>query len=374
MNCRHFIACLSGRFPEAHLLSHDLLEGSHVRVGLATDIELLDVFPSSYIAWWNRQHRWIRGDWQIIDWLKPRVPVGGGRVNPTRFPRSTGGRSLTICAAASCRPRPSRCSSTGWLFTPAPMLWSGIVAGLSALASLQFAARASVPSAAAWDEILARAAGPPAALDFRGYFSRIMPRMALGAIARVAYRRLISHRLLLEWETAQDAHRRAKNSAAAVHSRAALDSQRMRASSRRRIVAGNSAVVAVAPFLLLWALFPAAVIADQSPGEQLARRNFNRQPIGGCCAAPHGEPGDILMISSGRKPHWLPPDNFQETPIREIFLRTSPTNIGLWMLATVAANDFGYITLDDVVARNLGTLETSGQLERFEGHLSIGTT
>ncbi len=77
-----FHRLLSGRFPEAHLLSHDLLEGSHVRVGLATDIELLDVFPSSYIAWWNRQHRWIRGDWQIIDWLKPRVPVGGGNVEP----------------------------------------------------------------------------------------------------------------------------------------------------------------------------------------------------------------------------------------------------------------------------------------------------
>ena len=74
-----FHRLLSGRFPTAHLLSHDLLEGSYVRVGLATDIELLDVFPSSYIAWWNRHHRWIRGDWQIIDWLKPRVPVGGGR-------------------------------------------------------------------------------------------------------------------------------------------------------------------------------------------------------------------------------------------------------------------------------------------------------
>src|SRR5262249_22517533 len=75
-----FHRLLSGRFPTAHLLSHDLLEGSFVRVGLATDIELLDVFPSSYIAWWNRQHRWIRGDWQIIDWLKPRVPVGDGRM------------------------------------------------------------------------------------------------------------------------------------------------------------------------------------------------------------------------------------------------------------------------------------------------------
>src|SRR4029077_17638820 len=64
-----------------------------------------------------------------------------------------------------------------------------------------------------------------------------------------------------------------------------------------------------------------------------------------------------------------PPDNVQETPMREIFLRTSPTNIGLWILATVAANDFGYITIDDFVARNLGTLETVRRLKRFEGHL-----
>jgi cyclic beta-1,2-glucan synthetase len=71
----------------------------------------------------------------------------------------------------------------------------------------------------------------------------------------------------------------------------------------------------------------------------------------------------------GAETHWLPPDNVQEIPTREIFLRTSPTNIGLWMLATVAANDFGYITLDDLTARNLATLETLNQLERFEGHL-----
>jgi hypothetical protein len=70
---RTFQRLLSGRFPTAHLLSHDLLEGAHVRVGLATDIELLDTYPDDYTAWWHRQHRWIRGDWQIIDWLKPRV-------------------------------------------------------------------------------------------------------------------------------------------------------------------------------------------------------------------------------------------------------------------------------------------------------------
>jgi hypothetical protein len=64
-----------------------LLEGGHVRVGLASDIELLDVFPSSYIAWWTRQHRWIRGDWQIIDWLKARVPASGGGSHPNPLSR-----------------------------------------------------------------------------------------------------------------------------------------------------------------------------------------------------------------------------------------------------------------------------------------------
>ena len=75
------------------------------------------------------------------------------------------------------------------------------------------------------------------------------------------------------------------------------------------------------------------------------------------------------MSSSARETSWLPPDNVQETPQRQSVLRTSPTNIGLWMLATVETNDFGYITSDDLVARNLGTLETLGRLERFEGHL-----
>jgi hypothetical protein len=71
----------------------------------------------------------------------------------------------------------------------------------------------------------------------------------------------------------------------------------------------------------------------------------------------------------GPETHWLPPDNVQETPRREIFLRTSPTNIGLWMLATIAANDFGYLTLDDLTSRNRATLETLARLELFEGHL-----
>ena len=84
---------MSGRFPEAWLLSHDLIEGAHVRVGLASDIELYDEFPQDYLSYIKRQHRWIRGDWQIADWIMPRVPqLGGGRrPNPALLVRSLEG-------------------------------------------------------------------------------------------------------------------------------------------------------------------------------------------------------------------------------------------------------------------------------------------
>jgi len=79
---RAFSRVLSGRFPEEWLLSHDLIEGAHVRVGLASDIELYDEFPQSYLSYTRRQHRWIRGDWQIADWILPWVPEPGGRRAP----------------------------------------------------------------------------------------------------------------------------------------------------------------------------------------------------------------------------------------------------------------------------------------------------
>jgi cyclic beta-1,2-glucan synthetase len=80
---RAFSRSLSGRFPEAMLLSHDLIEGAHVRVGLASDIELYDEFPQDYLSYTKRQHRWIRGDWQIADWVMPWVPKPGGGRTPT---------------------------------------------------------------------------------------------------------------------------------------------------------------------------------------------------------------------------------------------------------------------------------------------------
>src|SRR2546429_1073796 len=192
--------------------------------------------------------------------------------------------------------------------------------------------------------------------------------MALDAIARVAYRRITSHRLLLEWETALDAHRRARSQQLQfVLSRLWIPAAcvLLFAAAAWR---GPTAMVAVGPFLLLSALFPVAVMVIDRPAKSWRGgiltandRRFLRT-----AARRTWRYFDDFV---GPQTFWLPPDNVQETPKREVFLRTSPTNIGLWMLATVAANDFGYITIDDLVARNLGTLETVGRLKRFEGHL-----
>ena len=206
-----FHRILSGRFPEAHLLSHDLLEGSHVRVALATDIELLDVFPSSYIAWWNRQHRWVRGDWQIIDWLKSRVPGrdGGDYPNPLSvfnqwkiFDNLR--RSLIPVAIIGLL-------LAGWFLSSEPVLWSLLVAGLllwpviNSLIALLL--HPPPPGTRFWREPRDRLLRSVLMVVFLPDYAGL----ALNAIARVAYRRLKSHRFLLEWETAQAAHSRARN-------------------------------------------------------------------------------------------------------------------------------------------------------------------
>src|SRR5213592_2571002 len=365
---RTFHRLLSGRFPTAHLLSHDLLEGCHVRVGLATDIELLDVFPNSYIAWWSRQHRWIRGDWQIIDWLKSCVPVGGGKMEPNPLSAFNRWKIFDNLRRSLVPPATVALLLAGWFFTPTPMLWSGLIAALMLWpvlnAFLELLFHPPAPGTRFWRDPRDRLLRVMLTVIFLADNSA----MALDAIVRVIYRRITSHRLLLEWETAADAHRRARSR------------QLQFILSRLWIPAacvllfvgaaswGTATMVAAAPFLLLGALFPVAVIVINRPAKSWRGGTLtsdDRRFLRAVARRTWRYFDDFV----GPQTSWLPPDNVQEMPMREIFLRTSPTNIGLWMLATVAANDIGYITIDDLVARNLGTLETIGRLERFEGHL-----
>src|SRR6266581_1287883 len=264
---RTFHRLLSARFPTAHLLSHDLLEGSYVRVGLATDIELLDVFPSSYIAWWSRQHRWIRGDWQIIDWLKSRVPLGDGRMEPNPLSVFNRWKIFDNLRRSLVPPAIVALLLVGWFYTPAAILWSAIIAALmlwpvlNAFLALLF--HPPPPGTRFWRDPRDRLLRVVLTVIFLADNAA----MALDAIVRVKYRRITSHRLLLEWETAADAHRRARSRELQfILSRLWIPATcvLLFVGTESR---GTAAMVAAAPFLLLGALFPVAVMVINRPAK-----------------------------------------------------------------------------------------------------------
>ena len=296
------------------------------------------------------------------------MPVGEGKMVPNPLSAFNRWKIFDNLRRSLVPPATVALLLAGWFLTPAPMVWTGIIAVLilwpvlNAFLALLF--HPPPPGTRFWreprDRLLRALFAVIFLLDYAG--------MALDAIFRVTYRRITSHRLLLEWETAADAHRRAKSR------------ERQFILSRLWILAacvllfgvaaarGTATIVAMAPFALLWSLFPVAVMVINRPAKSWRGGILNaddRQFLRVAARRTWRYFDDFV----GPQTSWLPPDNVQETPTRQIFMRTSPTNIGLSMLATVAANDFGYITIDDLVERNLHTLESVARLERFEGHL-----
>ena len=208
-----FHRLLSGRFPTAHLLSHDLWKDATSEWDWGRNIELLDVYPNSYIAWWSRQHRWIRGDWQIIDWLKSSVPVGGGGIEPNPLSVFNRWKIFDNLRRSLVPPAIIALLLVGWFCTPAPILWSAIIAGLMLWPVLNalLAPYCSIRRRPERDFGATRADVRLLRVMLTVIFLADNAAMAVNAIVGVILRRITSHRLLLEWETAADAHRRARS-------------------------------------------------------------------------------------------------------------------------------------------------------------------
>ena len=366
---RVFHRILSGRFPIGRILSHDLLEGVHLRTALATDIELFDEFPPDYRTYARREHRWIRGDWQISDWFLPWVPKpDGGRA---RNPLSVLSRwkvfdnlrrSLVPLGLLSFL-------TTAWLLNP-------LLAAIAGLVTVVLVFFQPLVRLTTWAR---RVPGGRrlARLELGHSLVRslveasLIPHqtlIALDAIARVWYRRWVSRRMLLEWTTAQMAAWERGGRASPIALGVGL-------SSLLAIVVGAllwtfqpQSLWTAGPFLAAWLVSPAIV-------RRMNARRKRRRPR----ERISGDERRMLrriarktwryfdeFVQPGT--HWLPPDNYQVSHQNQVALRTSPTNIGLWMLTTLAALDFGYITWDGILHRLGGTLQTLDELERFRGH------
>lgn len=363
-----FHTVLSGRFPQAHLLSHDLIEGTHVRVGLASDIELLDFFPKDYLVYSGRQHRWTRGDWQIIDWLFPKVPNGEGeRVeNPlsllSRWKIADNlRRSLLPIAMVLLL-------LAAWFLSPVAALMSLFIGFVMFLPPLTMVVTHLTSTAKitpkVWQDF-------GTALIRCAIFTAILPHQALitlDAVARVWYRRLISHKLLLEWETASEAHRNSKNRQKQFITKMLWMPVVFAVAAILLPLRAPGSVLASELFLGLWIAAPLMVAWLNAPlwdRSTTALTGDDRRMLRQVARQTWRFFQEFVNSAS----NWLPPDNYQEFIRHEIAQRTSPTNIGLSLLAPYIAHDFGYVTLEEAIERTASTMQTLDKLEKYEGHL-----
>jgi cellobiose phosphorylase len=367
---------LGGRFPENLILSHDLIEGCYARAGLLSDTMVFEEYPPSYRADVDRRHRWIRGDWQLLRWLFPGVPGPDGR--PGRNPLSPLSRwKLFDNLRRSLEPAAlALLLLLGWAVLPSPWFWSLSALGVLLVPSLVAALRESlrVPDDVRYLQHLAgvgRAGGRRlvqvlfalACLPYEAFFS-------LDAIVRTLWRMAVARKRLLEWRPSGDHEARGRGTRAdglAAACRAMWFGPVLAAAAAVGLLLHRPAgLSAAAPVLLLWFVSPALAWQISRP---LARAEVRLTP--GQTAFLHTlsrKTWAFFETFVGPADNWLPPDNFQDHPAPVVAHRTSPTNMGLALLAGLAAHDFGYLSGRQLVERTTRALAVMEGLERHRGH------
>ncbi|MEP6918725.1 MAG: hypothetical protein ABJC89_24010, partial [Acidobacteriota bacterium] len=367
-----FEAAMANRVPENTLLSHDLFEGFYARAGLVTDIHLVDDYPSNYLAFAARQHRWVRGDWQIIRWLWRTVPDASGRPVPNTVPaisrwkildnlrRSLLPLSLVVLLVA------------GWTVLPgSSLLWTVLAVAVLAFPAYMQVARSlssrvrGVPIrqhvAAERDNLVTSARQSLLSATFLAHQGWIMT----DAIVRTLWRLVVSHQRRLEWVSAD--HIARLDPSAPEVTRQMWPGPAAAIATAVLVAALEPARLVIAlPILGLWFFSPAIAYATGQPltyktqllgfAERMALRKIARKTW---------RFFEDLIVAND---HWLVPDNYQENRRERIAHRTSPTNIGLQLMATLSAYDFGYLSFSAVVEKLERTFATLLELPRYRGH------
>ena len=362
---------LDRRFPRNALLSHDLIEGAYARAGLVSDIEVIEDYPSHYSAYNRRKHRWLRGDWQIVGWLFRRVPDESGAWVPNPISLVSRWKILDNLRRSLVEPGIFLLLLLGWLILPgAPaQLTLATIAILFIPAWCQFLVGVA---RALWQgtviparEALGALYTANVNLFFTITFLAHQTLLSLDAVVRALVRRFLTHRRLLEWETAAE-----------------TELGRSRPTPIDRYLDAMP-LLAVALAILILALrpraFPAALpILVLWAASKLVSTWLNRPSA----AAPK-KPSrtDLLLLRraalytwryfsefSTEEHNWLIPDNVQQQPPL-IAARISPTNLGFLLNARQVACEFGYLTLPEFSEQTLRTLATVAGLQKYRGHL-----
>ncbi|MFD3263845.1 GH36-type glycosyl hydrolase domain-containing protein [Phenylobacterium ferrooxidans] len=366
-----FEAALSGRVPESTMLSHDLFEGVYARTGLVSDVEVVDDAPTRYDVAALRHHRWARGDWQLLPWIL-RIPAGR-RLAPEPLPVIGRLKMLDNLRRTLTAPAAVAALFAGWAAPRShAIVWTLFVLG-------SVVAPALMPLI---DDLAPRTAGIRTRDRLRGMGAdlrvataralllvTLLPHQAWlmsDAIVRTLWRLFVTRRRLLEWVPAAQL---------AVGLRLDVSDFYRRMWGVLPLACAGLAISAIGSSEA-WPLGVSISFAWLF-APLVAQRISRIQPLpeaGELTAA------DTAALRLTARRTWryfetyvtaadnhLPPDNVQEDP-PAVAHRTSPTNIGLYLLSTVCARDLGWIGVGDALERIEATLATLHRMDRRHGH------
>ncbi|KPN90561.1 GH36-type glycosyl hydrolase domain-containing protein [Pseudomonas nunensis] len=366
-----FTCALKDCLPDNQILSHDLIEGCYARSGLLSDVQLYEQYPSGYSADVKRRHRWIRGDWQLIPWILPWTRNARGEWARNRLDvmalwkildnlrRSLEPLALLVMLA------------WGWFASSEPLAWTLAVIGLLVLQPLL--------------RTLADVLQPPLNVPYRQYLAALFGGLAqdlaqvgatiawlpfemyysAGAIARSLWRIIFSRRLLLQWKPSREVERNSANRLTGYY-REMWIGPLFALISLTVLVTDPIRLVIATPLLLSWLAGPwMAWRFSAAPKRSLFKPSIEALRFLRVLTRRTWAFFDEFV---GPQDNWLPPDNIQEEPKPAIAHRTSPTNMGMALLANLAAHDFGYLSTERLLRRLSASLDSMNRLERHQQH------
>ena len=367
-----FQKVLEGRFLENRILSHDLLEGCYIRSGLLSDVQLFEKYPTTYSADMKMRLRWIRGDWQIFSWILPWVKGADNHLykNPIsalsrwkifdNMRRSLVPIALTILLLLA------------WLILPSALFWTIAVSAIIVFPIFitSFWDTLRKPKEVSFKYHVINSLKNLRDITVKTLFTLIcLPYEAfasLRAIVRTIWRMTVTRKKLLEWNPSSHVVHLSESSMQFSYLSMWIEPVLTVVIVALLSVYSPEKLPIAAPVLLLWLIAPFITwFASKPLAKQVATLTTDQHIFLQKVARKTWSFFERFVVEAD---NWLPPDNYQEQPMEHIAHRTSPTNIGLSLLANLSACDFGYITTSQFIERTSNTINSMNKMERYNGH------
>lgn len=368
-----FMVATQNVCPDNLVLSHDLLEGCYARSGLVSEVLLYEQYPNNYLSDAARRVRWIRGDWQLLNWLKSRVQKADGTNNKNPLSALSYWKLFDNLRRSLVTPSLLALLFCSLLWVPNPFYWLSILAMVWLLPTVLTTLYDLINKPSRHpigQHLILISSGALKRLLRTGLNFLTLPHEAgysLYAIAVTLWRLKVSHRDLSQWVSYSPLTDQKKNSPIRFYRIMWINVASGMLLSTLSVYFAPSFLIISVLISILWCLAPLLLswMSKQPVRKSFSPNNIQKQLL----RQSSREIWAFFETFASAKENWLPPDNYQEIPRSVVAHRTSPTNIGLSLMANLTAWDFGYLPAGKVLQRITLTLDTLDKMEHFRGHL-----